>query len=172
MSVLTHIVGNIITLTLIFSCLELFLPKGEMSRFVRLGCALIMLAMIILPAASAIKDMSWEWPEFQDAEKASAHYQQEAEALSMILEAEAMSLYEQDAAINAAAAAALADGIISAEAVVEADDNGIFLQMEIYAVKDPETESPQAEKNIRDILGRYYTLKNEDIRIIIREEQA
>ena len=49
MDVISGIVRNVIILVLIFSCLELFLPKGELSRFVRLGFAIILLALFIRP---------------------------------------------------------------------------------------------------------------------------
>ena len=60
MSVITEIVRNVVALALIFSCLELFLPQGELSRFVRLACGLIMLALIIVPITDALQNLSWK----------------------------------------------------------------------------------------------------------------
>ena len=92
MSVITEIVRNVVALALIFSCLELFLPQGELSRFVRLACGLIMLALIIVPITDALQNLSWKNP-FNNDGAVYADYDEATEQITMILEAEAMNEY-------------------------------------------------------------------------------
>ena len=170
MDVISGIVRNVIILVLIFSCLELFLPKGELSRFVRLGFAIILLALIIIPSVNAIKNMRWQLPDLYQADEAAADYEETAGRINMILEKEAMNNYEEGAAQSIAATACLAQGISSAEATVSAGSDGSIIRAEICAVKEADTEAQTAESAIRRILEKYFNISDQAIYIQIREE--
>ncbi len=169
MSVITEIVRNVVALALIFSCLELFLPQGELSRFVRLACGLIMLALIIVPITDALQNLSWKNPFASDS-AVYADYDEATEQITLILEAEAMNEYEQEASRQLAGLAILAEGITAAEAAVAVDaQSGAIERVEITALKNADTDTATAESKIKELLMGYLTIEPEKIYIQIRE---
>jgi stage III sporulation protein AF len=170
MDTLTDIIRNVVALVLIFSCLELFLPAGELARFVRLACGLILLALIIIPAGEALKDISWDWTFSQENRSVFANYEDTANQITMILEEAAMDEYETDAAREIAAVALLAEGIETIDAVVEADpESGAIERVELIVTKDANTEEATAETQIKDLLARYFGIDEETIYLKIKE---
>ena len=169
MSVITEIVRNIVALALIFSCLELFLPQGELSRFVRLACGLIMLALIIVPITDALQNISWKNPFSSDG-AVYADYDEATEQISLILEAEAMNEYEREAARQVEGLAILAEGITNATAAVEVDPaTGAITRVEITALKESATDADSAQSKINELLAAYLNIDAEKIYIQIRE---
>ncbi len=170
MSVITEIVRNVVALALIFSCLELFLPQGELSRFVRLACGLIMLALIIVPITDALQNLSWKNP-FNNDGAVYADYDEATEQITMILEAEAMNEYEREASRQVEGLAILAEGITAAEAAVEVNaENGEIERVEITALKKAGADTATAENKIKELLGGYLNIEPEKIYLQIREE--
>ena len=170
MSVITEIVRNVVALALIFSCLELFLPQGELSRFVRLACGLIMLALIIVPITDALQNLSWKNP-FNNDGAVYADYDEATEQITMILEAEAMNEYEREASRQVEGLAILAEGITSAEAAVEVNaENGEIERVEITALKKAGADTATAENKIKELLAGYLNIEPEKIYLQIREE--
>ena len=170
MDVLTEIIRNVVALVLIFTCLELFLPAGELSRFIRLACGLILLALIVIPTADALSNLSWDWSFSSQNSSVSADYEEAAQEITLILEAEAMDEYENEAAREIASIALLAEGIESADAVVEAEaESGAIQRAEIVATKDSAVAAATAEERIKDLLVRFFGLNTESIYIEIRE---
>ena len=172
MSVITEIVRNVVALALIFSCLELFLPQGELSRFVRLACGLIMLALIIVPITDALQNLSWKNP-FNNDGAVYADYDEATEQITMILEAEAMNEYEREASRQVEGLAILAEGITAAEAAVEVNaENGEIERVEITALKKAGADTATAENKIKELLGGYLNIEPEKIYLQIREEMC
>ena len=170
MSLITEIVRNVVALALIFSCLELFLPQGELSRFVRLACALIMLALIIIPISERLQGLSWSGS--LSSETVYAEYDATTEQISLILEAAAMDEYERDAARQIEGLAVLAEGVGSAEAAVEADpDNGAVTRVEITVLRREAGDDTAIRQQIEELLASYLQLPSEIIYLQIREEQ-
>ena len=169
MSVITEIVRNIVALALIFSCLELFLPRGELSRFVRLACGLIMLALIIIPISDALQDLSFPNPFAAADDAAYADYEQTAEQISLILETEAMNEYEQEASRQVEGVTILAQGISSAEAAVEAAADGSFERVEITATAGTTANATTTEQ-IKKLLNSYLGIDQEIIHIQLKED--
>lgn len=170
MDTLTDIVRNVVALVLIFSCLELFLPAGELARFVRLACGLILLALIIIPAGEALSNFSWDWHFSRDSDQVSADYEEAANRITLILEGAAMDEYEREASREIASIALLADGIDTADAVVETDpESGAYIRVEITAGKNAETEAITAEAQIKDLLTRFFGIDKDIVYIEIRE---
>lgn len=170
MSLITEIVRNVVALALIFSCLELFLPQGELSRFVRLACALVMLALIIIPISERLQGLSWSGS--LSSETVYAEYDATAEQISLILEAAAMDEYERDAARQIEGLAVLAEGVGSAEAAVEADpDSGAVTRVEITVLRREAGDDTAIRQQIEELLASYLQLPPEIIYLQIREEQ-
>lgn len=171
MLIISDIVRNIVALVLIFSCLELFLPKGELSRFIRLGFGIILLAMIIIPASEALQNIRFENPFSSSQDTVYMDYQQQSEQITMILQQEAMNEYENEAARQIAATAYLAEGVISASAMVETDrEAGHIIRVEISATITAGGEFAQAEDNIRANIAKYFVLGQDIIHIQLRED--
>lgn len=170
MSLITEIVRNVVALALIFSCLELFLPQGELSRFVRLACALIMLALIIIPISERLQGLSWSGS--LSSETVYAEYDATTEQISLILEAAAMDEYERDAARQIEGLAVLAEEVGSAEAAVEADpDSGVVIRVEITVLRREAGDDTAIRQQIEELLASYLQLPSEIIYLQIREEQ-
>ncbi len=171
MNVLTDIVRNVVALVLIFSCLTLFIPKGELSKFIHLGFGLIVLAMIIIPASEALQNMRFSNPLSNMTSEVNADYSERTEQITMILEQEAMTEYENDAARQIGAAAFLAEGVNSAKALVETDrSTGAILRVEINAAISPAYDLALAEENIRSAIAKYFIIDDANIYIQLRED--
>ncbi|NLF80844.1 MAG: hypothetical protein GX572_06600 [Clostridia bacterium] len=169
MDTLTEIVRNVVALVLVFSCLELFLPAGELARFVRLACGLILLALIIVPAAEALSGWQWHKPAWAESGRVSANFDENSEALTLFLQERAMSEYEVDAARQIAAVAALAAGVTSCEAAVLTDEDGVILRAEINAGIEPGLEASAVREEISSLLSRFFNLAPPKLCIEIRE---
>ena len=165
MQTLTLIVRNVVVTVLIFSCLKLFIPSGELNRFVRLGGGVILLALIVIPAAEALGDV----PPLRltlPREEAVLNYAAQAEHITAVLENEATRIYEADAARDMAAFAASLPGITGAEAVLDTADDGSVEKLEISAKAS--VSAAEAERSLRAALARY--LPEDRIAIIVKEE--
>lgn len=170
MDSLTDIIRNVVALVLIFSCLELFLPAGEISRFVRLSCGLILLALIIIPAGEALKNLSWDWHVSRESSLVSADFNETAQKITLILEVAAMDEYEREVAGEIAAIALLAEEIETAEAAVETDpESHAFHRVELIVAKDAKTDTATAEAQIKELLARFFGIAPDIIYIGIRE---
>jgi stage III sporulation protein AF len=167
---LTEIVRNVVALVLVFTCLELFLPAGELSRFVRLAFGLILLALIIVPAAKALRSWDWQQPDWTASGEVSAAYDDNAAALQLILNEQAMDEYEAEAARQIAAIAALAEGVSESDAVVAADEGGAIERVEVSVTLEPGLEMATVEAEIRSLLSRFFNLAQENLYIEIRED--
>lgn len=169
MDTLTEIVRNVVALVVVFSCLELFLPAGELARFVRLACGLILLALIIVPAAEALRGWQWQEPAWAESGRVSADFDENSEALTLFLQERAMNEYETEAARQIAAIAALAAGVEACEAKVLADEDGVILRTEISAAIEPGLEASVVREEIIDLLSRFFNLAPHNLSIEIRE---
>ena len=154
-------------MVLIFSCLELFLPAGELNRFVRLGGGMILLALIVIPAANALTHISWALPGLPDT-AAENTWADKAEDITYILEKEAMNVYEADTAADIAAVVRLTPGITEADAVLTAAADGSVEKLEITARAD--TSPAEAEQAIRAELNKFFIADKDKIIIFIRGE--
>lgn len=171
MSVLSEIVRNVVALVLIFSCLELFLPAGELSRFVRLTCGIILLALIVVPAAEAWQNLAWKTPLSAENSLATADYEEITSQIDLVLDEEIARKYEADASRQIIAIASLAEGVVDVTTTLEInEENGAIQRANIIAIKKPGLDSSQVEQRIKALLINYFGFTDEIMDIQIQED--
>ena len=169
MEIISAVIRNIIIFALIFSCMEMFLPKGELSRFVRLSFGIIMLALAVIPLLTAINDKDSGISGPAGYKQVSGEMEMAAADISMILKEEAMNQYEREAAADIAAAVCLAEGIENAEAALDITEDGRVQRLDIRAKTIPGTDGNAAKQRIREILQIYFSIPQENINIALEE---
>ena len=153
-----QIVCSLILLLLLYSLLELTLPGGNISRFVRLVMGLALLAVAVAPLSRG-----WELANAEELLPAMSSFREQgAEQAARGQEIERQltvaARQEQEAQLSSqlAALAELVSGVEQARARVETDENGAPVQVTLYL----QSASPeQAARDVKDLICGFYSLE-------------
>ena len=153
-----QIVCSLILLLLLYSLLELMLPGGNISRFVRLVMGLALLAVAVSPLSRGwgSADAGELLPAMSSFREQGAEQAARGQEIERQLTAAARQEQEARLAVQLAALAELVSGVEQARARVELDENGAPVQVTLYI----EAASPaQAEREVKDLICGFYSLE-------------
>lgn len=160
-----EIVCGVILLLLLYSLLEMILPEGGLSRFVRLVMGLTLLAVAVQPLARALPQLG-EAGE-RELLPALASFQEEAEdyaaqgaEISRRLSEDLRRQQEEQAAAQLAALAKAAPGVEEARARAILDEEGRLAGAVLYlAAEDP----ARAEGEVKELICGFCLLSEEQV---------
>ena len=155
---IVQIVCSLILLLLLYSLLELMLPGGNISRFVRLVMGLALLAVAVAPLSRG-----WELTDAEELLPAMSSFREQgAEQAARGQEIERQltvaARQEQEAQLSSqlAALAELVSGVEQARARVDLDENGAPVQITLYLQSiNPE----QAARDVKDLICGFYSVE-------------
>ena len=153
-----QIVCSLILLLLLYSLLELMLPGGNISRFVRLVMGLTLLAVAVspLPRGWEPADAEELLPAMSSLQEQGAEQAARGQEIERQLTAAARQEQEAQLASQLAALAELISGVEQARARAELDENGALVQATLYIeALDPE----QAAREVKDLICGFYSLE-------------
>ena len=155
---IVQIVCSLILLLLLYSLLELMLPGGNISRFVRLVMGLALLAVAAAPLSRG-----WKLADAEELLPAMSYFREQgAEQAARGQEIERQltvaARQEQEAQLSSqlAALAELVYGVEQARARVDLDENGAPVQITLYLQSiNPE----QAARDVKDLICGFYSVE-------------
>lgn len=170
MDLLGQIVRDVTLLVLITLFLELILPQGELSGFIRMVMGLLLLAAVLNPVLEYIgKEPSLAVYQEEDYRTETERILEEGEEIALSLEEKAKKQYEEGLSGQIEALVALIEGVEDAEAQVSADsESGTIDRVDLYVVAK---DSTGLEDRIKSTLCRFYDLDEDllKVKIDIRE---
>jgi len=172
LDMISEMVRNIAVLVLLALFMELLLPFGELSRFIRMVMGLVLLAAVLNPILGLLKQEQL-LPSFQkeDYSQETAAILDRGEELSTQMEDQALSEYEQSTVSQIEALVSLVDGVKSVEASAEADSQGGIKKISLEVSKTSATVSEEGLKTkITDTISRFYNIDPSILEIVITEE--
>lgn len=155
---IVQMVCSLILLLLLYSLLELMLPGGNISRFVRLVMGLTLLAVAVSPLSRGWEAAKAEelLPAMSSFREQGAEQVEQGQEIERQLAAAARQEQAEQLASQLAALAELVSGVEQARARVELDGEGALLRATLYI----EAASPaQAEQEVKDLICGFYSLE-------------
>lgn len=154
---LLQIVCSLILLLLLYSLLEMMLPSGVISRFVRLVMGLVLLAAVAAPLARlpALIEEEELLPATASFAEQGEQYAEQGEAIGRRLIDEGRQEQEAQLAAQLAALANLVSGVEEARAEVTLGDAGGLARVVLY-IRSPAPE--QAKRGVTELICGFYSL--------------
>ncbi len=171
METIAQLVRDIAVLVLLFAFLELLLPEGRLSRFIRLALSLLLVASIMGPLMElAGKDGETLLPEIvPEAADSTQDYTEQGQRIAGSLAADAEQQYAEGLARQMAALARLQPGVGKAAARVEATENGALTGAELYLLPE-EGAAEDLTDQVGDFISNYYGLSREAVQCFLATE--
>lgn len=169
---ISEMVRNIAVLVLLALFMELLIPFGELSRFIRMVMGLVLLAAVLNPVLGMLKQEAL-LPSFQkeDYSEETAAILDRGEELAAQMEDQALSEYRQSTVSQIEALASLVDGVKSVEASAEVDSQGVIQKVSLLVTKSTASVAQGELKNkIIDTISRFYGIDPSKFEINISEE--
>ena len=155
---IVQMVCSLILLLLLYSLLELLLPGGNISRFVRLVMGLTLLAVAVAPLHRGweLADAEELLPAMSSFREQGAEQAAQGQEIGRQLTETARQEQEAQLAAQLAALAELVSGVEQARARVETDENGAPVKVTLYL----QSASPeQTEREVKELICGFYSLE-------------
>jgi len=171
LDMISEMVRNIAVLVLLALFVELLIPFGELSRYIRMVMGLVLLAAVLNPVLGMLRQEAL-LPSFQkeDYSKETAAILERGEELSAQMEELALSEYEQSTVSQIGALTSLIDGVKSVEASAEIDSQGGVRKVSLLVVKTASVSEEALKTKIIDTISRFYGIDPSKFEISISEE--
>lgn len=172
LDMISEMVRNIAVLVLLALFMELLIPFGELSRFIRLVMGLVLLAAVLNPVLGMLKQEAL-LPSFQkeDYSAETAAILDRGEELSAQMEEQALGEYEQSTVSQIEALTSLVDGVKSVEASAKIDSQGVIQNVSLIVVRsDPSLTEGELKTKIIDTISRFYGIEPSKFEVKISEE--
>ena len=154
---LLQIVCGLILLLLLYSLLEMMLPAGGLSRFVRLVMGLALLAVAVAPLSRlpALVEEAELQPASAPLREQGERYAEQGREIGLRLSGEGLREQEARLAAQLAALASLVSGVEEARAEVALSDTGEPQRIVLY-IRSSQPE--QAKREAAELICGFYSL--------------
>ena len=159
---LLQIVCSLILLLLLYSLLEMMLPAGSLSRFVRLVMGLTLLAAVTVPLGrlpSLMEDAEL-LPAAAPLQGQGEHYAEQGREIGQRLAAAGRREQEAQLAAQISALASLVSGVEEVRAEVGLSDGGAVARVVLY-IRSSTPE--QAKREVTELICGFYALDAERV---------
>lgn len=167
MQTLIELVRNLIVIVLLASFLELFTPRGELDRWIRLALGLVIVAALVTPVVRWLSSEDW-WTQLPESLTASTgggeEYLQQGEMLNQLLQEEAWHEYEQELNRQVAAVAALHAGVAKVAVESELGATGELQSLHVYLwLEEGVEDAGQLAAKVSDVLSGFWPVAEGNI---------